>query len=138
MEYEHQNSCDKVKERANGEMLEERNFHNETEKENRKAKEQKKKDYVNEDMNNIVSVEEKEKMLQDQLGYLKETLEFTKKDVIMRFDLKVEKLRAELELRMKVEIHEIEERKNQHINDLMNNHEEAFREIKQYYNDITR
>jgi Sec-independent protein translocase protein TatA len=50
----------------------------------------------------------------------------------------LEKLREELELRMKVEIHEIEERKNQHINDLMKNHEEAFREMKEYYNDITR
>lgn len=39
---------------------------------------------------------------------------------------------------MKVEIHEIEERKNQHINDLMKNHEEAFREMKEYHNDITR
>jgi hypothetical protein len=32
----------------------------------------------------------------------------------------------------------IEERKNQHINELMKNHEEAFREMKEYYNDITR
>ena len=39
---------------------------------------------------------------------------------------------------MKVEIHEIEERKNQHINDLMKNHEEDFREMKEYYNDITK
>jgi len=39
---------------------------------------------------------------------------------------------------MKVELHEIEERKNQHINDLMINHETAFREMKQYYNDITK
>lgn len=47
-------------------------------------------------------------------------------------------LKEELELRMKVEIHEIEERKNQHINELMKNHEEAFSEMKMYYNDITR
>ena len=39
---------------------------------------------------------------------------------------------------MKVEIHEIEERKNEHINQLMLNHESAFREMKEYYNDITR
>jgi len=39
---------------------------------------------------------------------------------------------------MKVEIHEIEERKNQHINDLMKNHQEAFYEMKAYYNDITK
>lgn len=39
---------------------------------------------------------------------------------------------------MKVEVHEIEERKNQHINDLMKNHQEAFNEMKAYYNDITK
>jgi hypothetical protein len=39
---------------------------------------------------------------------------------------------------MKVEIHEIEERKNQHINELMISHQQAFREMKEYYNDITR
>ena len=51
---------------------------------------------------------------------------------------RVEQLKASLELRRKVEIHEIEERKNLHINDLLHNHEEAFGEIKKYYNDITR
>ena len=58
--------------------------------------------------------------------------------MIETYEKKLEKLREELELRLKVEIHEIEERKNQHINDLMKNHEEAFREMKEYYNDITR
>lgn len=37
----------------------------------------------------------------------------------------------------KVDIHEIEERKNLHINDLMKNHEKAFGQMKAYYNDIT-
>lgn len=36
-----------------------------------------------------------------------------------------------------VDIHEIEERKNLHINDLMRNHEKAFGQMKAYYNDIT-
>ncbi|XP_071237609.1 dynein regulatory complex subunit 4-like [Salvelinus alpinus] len=35
------------------------------------------------------------------------------------------------------EIHEIEERKNSQINTLMKNHEKAFSDIKNYYNDIT-
>merc|ERR1711883_28842 len=56
----------------------------------------------------------------------------------MKYEKKMEDLEKELQLRMKVEIHEIEERKNQHINDLMINHESAFREMKEYYNDITR
>jgi len=39
---------------------------------------------------------------------------------------------------MKVEIHEIEERKNHHINELMMSHEQSFREMKEYFNDVTR
>ena len=48
------------------------------------------------------------------------------------------RLKEELELMTKVEIHEIEERKNKHINELMKSHQEAFKEMKEYYNDITK
>jgi len=65
-------------------------------------------------------------------------LETAKNDLIWKFEEKYSALERELKLRMKVEIHEIEERKNQHINDLMINHEKAFREMKEYFNDITR
>jgi len=54
-----------------------------------------------------------------------------------QYEDQVEQLKVDLELRRKVEIHEIEERKNQHINELLFNHQEAFDEIKAYYNDIT-
>ena len=37
-----------------------------------------------------------------------------------------------------MDVHELEERKNLHINDLIKNHEEAFAELKNYYNSITR
>lgn len=46
-------------------------------------------------------------------------------------------LRQEQDLRRKTEIHEIEERKNSQINTLMKNHEKAFSDIKNNYNDIT-
>lgn len=36
-----------------------------------------------------------------------------------------------------MEISEIEERKNHHIDDLRKNHHKAFEELKNYYNDIT-
>jgi hypothetical protein len=58
--------------------------------------------------------------------------------LIEEYEEKLKVLSDELDLRMKVEIHEIEERKNQHINTLMKNHEEAFHDMKEYYNDITR
>nr|CCA21699.1 Sporangia Induced Dynein Regulatory Complex Protein putative [Albugo laibachii Nc14] len=48
------------------------------------------------------------------------------------------KLLEMLLLRRKVDVHEIEERKNLHINDLMRNHEKAYLTIRSYYNDITR
>jgi len=47
-------------------------------------------------------------------------------------------LRDDLELRRKMEIHEIEERKNSHINDLLRNFEKAFNEMRNYYNSITK
>merc|ERR1712226_499892 len=54
-----------------------------------------------------------------------------------QYEQQVDELKVALELRRKVEIHEIEERKNQHINELLFNHQEAFDEIKGYYNEIT-
>ncbi len=55
----------------------------------------------------------------------------------MKYEKKMNTLREELELQRKMEIHEIEERKNGQINALMRNHEKAFTDIKNYYNDIT-
>jgi hypothetical protein len=52
-------------------------------------------------------------------------------------DARVQQLKEALELRRKVDIHEVEERKNQHINELVANHQTAFNQMKSYYNDIT-
>merc|ERR1712217_272574 len=57
--------------------------------------------------------------------------------LIEQYEEQVDQLKIDLELRRKVEIHEIEERKNQHINELLFNHHLAFDEIKAYYNEIT-
>jgi len=50
--------------------------------------------------------------------------------LIESYEMKLEALDKELDLRQKVEMHEIEERKNDHINELMHNHEMAFTEMK--------
>ncbi|XP_065827526.1 dynein regulatory complex subunit 4-like [Oscarella lobularis] len=65
--------------------------------------------------------------------------EFEKKcdELQHKHEHKMKVLRDEMELRRKTEIHEIEERKNGQINVLMKNHEKAFSDIKNYYNDIT-
>ncbi|CAB1339359.1 unnamed protein product [Coregonus sp. 'balchen'] len=59
------------------------------------------------------------------------------REIEAKYEKKMQVLRQEQDLRRKTEIHEIEERKNSQINTLMKNHEKAFSDIKNYYNDIT-
>ncbi|NXM81648.1 DRC4 protein, partial [Oenanthe oenanthe] len=54
-----------------------------------------------------------------------------------KYSRKMQALRDEMDLRRKTEIHELEERKNNQISELLGNHEGAFGAIKNYYNDIT-
>ncbi|XP_055776954.1 dynein regulatory complex subunit 4-like isoform X3 [Salvelinus fontinalis] len=61
----------------------------------------------------------------------------TRLEIEAKYEKKMQMLRQEQDLRRKTEIHEIEERKNSQINTLMKNHEKAFSDIKNYYNDIT-
>merc|ERR1719409_2378457 len=68
---------------------------------------------------------------------LRENFEANHGQLEAQYEEQVEQLKIDLELKAKVEVHEIEERKNQHINELLFNHQEAFDEIKAYYNDIT-
>lgn len=58
-------------------------------------------------------------------------------DARNRYEEKISRLRSELELRRRAEVMEIEERKNEHINELIKKHEAAFQEMKSYYNQIT-
>lgn len=58
-------------------------------------------------------------------------------EIEAKYNKKMQVLRDELDLRRKTEIHEVEERKNSQITELMRNHEKAFSDIKNYYNDIT-
>src|SRR5688572_27668620 len=37
-----------------------------------------------------------------------------------------------------MELHELEERKNKHINELIQNHQRAFENMRTYYNSITK
>lgn len=138
MEYEHGGGCDRVKIEGQKIMKEERNYHTDKDKEMLKDKKKYKEDLSREDQQNQGEIENQTKDLDGALNDLENGLNLTRIELIKQYEFKLKELKEELELRMKVEIHEIEERKNQHINDLMKNHEEAFREMKEYYNDITK
>ncbi|KPI87752.1 putative T-lymphocyte triggering factor [Leptomonas seymouri] len=53
------------------------------------------------------------------------------------YEAKLSTLREDLELRRRAEIQDSEERYHVHINQLIQQHEEKFKEMKEYYNHIT-
>jgi growth arrest-specific protein 8 len=79
------------------------------------------------------------KSLQDKnISKLRQEFAANLEQLRAKYELRVKHLREDLRLRHKVEVHEVEERKNLHINQLMKAHDEAFSEMKRYYNDITK
>ena len=54
------------------------------------------------------------------------------------YEAKLTTLREDLELRRRAEIQDMEERYHTHINQLIQQHEDKFNEMKNYYNHITR
>lgn len=72
-----------------------------------------------------------------EITKLRQAFDLQVRELDLKYDKKMKILRNDMELRRKQEIHEIEERKNTHINNLMKKHETAFAEVKNYYNDIT-
>ena len=61
-------------------------------------------------------IESKKQSLQNNFDDKKRQLEERLKNIIKRYKQKMKQLAEDLELRLKVEIYELEERKNLHIN----------------------
>ena len=103
-----------------------------------KEKKKRNEEYNRNEFENQGDIAQAEQDAKVDLKSLNEGLEISRLELIRKYEDQIDELREELDLRMKVEVHEIEERKNQHINELMKAHEDAFKEMKEYYNDITR
>lgn len=136
--YEHDNNKEQVNIQANMLMTEEKQHHTDNEKDMIKDKKKYKDEYIRDQISNATHIQNEEKDFDLEIQELKRSLNEQRIQLIEQYERKMIELNDELDLRQKVEIHEIEERKNQHINELLKNHEEAFREMKDYYNDITR
>merc|ERR1712224_781775 len=100
-------------------------------------KKQAKDDFIKMEEENEIEVENKKELYEKTLQVIKDANGRKLEEAKQKYEGQLKKLREDLELKQKVEIHEIEERKNQHINDLMRNHDEAFSGLKNFYNDIT-
>ncbi|XP_074205194.1 dynein regulatory complex subunit 4 isoform X1 [Camelus bactrianus] len=73
----------------------------------------------------------------EEITKMRNDFERQVREIEAKYDKKMKMLRDELDLRRKTEVHEVEERKNSQISALMQRHEEAFADVRNYYNDIT-
>lgn len=137
LEYEHRNSRRAVSQTGEMSIDKEREMHSDRVLQMNKEKLDIKRDRRDQQLENEDDVKMMRTGFEKSLKKLRETFEQNHKLLETQYEEQVDQLKIDLELRRKVEIHEIEERKNQHINELLFNHQEAFDEIKAYYNDIT-
>lgn len=139
LEHEHlTKDCKGVENHAEAAMKEERKHFLDGENDQKNLKKTLIVDYKKNEGNSVDAI----KLLEEkQAGALKseaDLLENEKNNLIAKYEKKLENLRRDLELRIKVEIHELEERKNQHINNLRATHRKQYDKVKESYNTMTK
>ncbi len=137
LEYEHRNNIKTIVQDGTAVLEEEQKSHEDREKELLRSKEQIKFEKLELELVNASKIAELRQQADRQLVKLRQQFEDGLTELKSRCEARLRQLEVNLELRRRVEVHEVEERKNQHINDLMKNHKKAFGQMKAYYNDIT-
>merc|ERR1719265_2320251 len=137
LEYEHKNSKRQVIQEGDMGIQKERDIHTDNVVNMNREKRQIKDEFRELQFSHAEDIKMMRMQFAKGLDKLREVFEQNHKQLESQYEDQVEQLKVDLELKAKVEVHEIEERKNQHINELLFNHQEAFDEIKTYYNDIT-
>ncbi|BFZ19425.1 hypothetical protein BsWGS_22464 [Bradybaena similaris] len=135
--YEHQNNISELKAEGVVAMKLAQDNHGSSEMELRKDKRSLKVELKEQELAHENVVKNLKKKNDEEMTSLRNSFEREAKEIESKYEKKMRALRDELDLRRKTDIHEIEERKNGQINTLMRNHEKAFSDIKNYYNDIT-
>lgn len=138
LDYEHKQNLKRVQTDGTGYMDEERDLHEHRETVLRSKKQSLKLERKEQKVSNEDEIDQMKHAHEKNLTKLREQFEKNNAALERRCQERLRDLHEALELRRKVDTHEIEERKNMHINDLMKNHERAFTQIKNYYNDITK
>ena len=137
LEYEHRNNIKAISLDGTTLLDSDRSNHEGREKDLMRIKEQLKYEMVEMELQNANKIAEMRQQLEKQLAKLRQQFDDGLNELYLRCESRQNHLETELELRRRVEVHEVEERKNQHINDLIKNHKKAFKQMKDYYNDIT-
>ncbi|XP_023717427.1 dynein regulatory complex subunit 4 isoform X2 [Cryptotermes secundus] len=135
--YEHQNNLSELKAESMVSLKMAQDDYNEQEmellKDKRKLKYQhKEQELAHEDEIRAICMKHSE-----ELNKVRATFEVEAREIEAKYEKRLTTQRNELNLRHRMELTEIEERKNKQVAELIKNHENAFSEIKNYYNDIT-
>ncbi|XP_019391611.1 PREDICTED: growth arrest-specific protein 8 isoform X1 [Crocodylus porosus] len=135
--YEHQNNLTELRTEGTVSMKLAQKDHRAQELELRRDMRSLKVELKEQELANEVVVKGLRMKQEEEITRLRCDFERQVKEIEAKYEKKMRLLREELDLRRKTEIHQIEERKNGQINTLMQNHEKAFSDIKNYYNDVT-
>uniref|UniRef100_A0A7N4UYZ7 Dynein regulatory complex subunit 4 n=1 Tax=Sarcophilus harrisii TaxID=9305 RepID=A0A7N4UYZ7_SARHA len=135
--YEHQNNLTEMKAEGTVSLKLAQKEHRTQENEMRKNMRCLKVELKEQELANEVVMKNLRLKHDEEITRMRNDFERQVREIESKYDKKMKMLRDELDLRRKTEIHEVEERKNGQINTLMKNHEKAFSDIKNYYNDIT-
>ncbi|XP_041505992.1 dynein regulatory complex subunit 4 isoform X2 [Microtus oregoni] len=135
--YEHQNNLAEVKTEGTVVMKLAQKEHRTQEGALRKDMRALKVELKEQELANEVVIKNLRLKHAEEITKMRNDFERQVREIEAKYDKKMKMLRDELDLRRKTEIHEVEERKNGQISTLMQRHEEAFTDIKNYYNDIT-
>jgi len=139
LEHEHQTKDTRVVQtKALADASEERKDFLAREEEQKKLKKALVAEYKNNEVKSIEDIKALEAKQATRLQSEMSGLETDKNTLIAKYEEKLENLRRDLELRIKVEIHELEERKNQHINNLRQTHRKQYEKVKDSYNNMTK
>ena len=137
LEYEHRNNIKAIVQDGTGSLDQEQELHVGRDRELLRVKEQLKFAKMELELVNASKVAEIRQQQEKQLVKLRQQFDDGLSELKSRCDSRLRQMNMDLELRRRVDVHEVEERKNQHINDLVKNHKKAFGQMKAYYNDIT-
>ncbi|XP_017770078.1 PREDICTED: growth arrest-specific protein 8-like [Nicrophorus vespilloides] len=137
LQYEHQNNLTECKAEAMVSIKLARDDHAEQERELLRDKRELKAKGREQEMANQDHIKSLKMHFSEELYKAREEFETQTKEIELKYEKKFGQLRDELGIQHKMEMTEVEERKNTQISDLIRNHEKAFNEMKNYYNDIT-
>mmetsp|Transcript_2869 Transcript_2869/g.3032 ORF Transcript_2869/g.3032 Transcript_2869/m.3032 type:complete len:480 (-) Transcript_2869:150-1589(-) len=137
LEYEHKNNVKGITKDGESLLEDEHGLNVTRERDLLRMKEQLKFEKMEMELVNASKVAEIRQQHEKQLIKLRQQFDDGLSELGTRCENRLRQLELDLELRRRVEVHEVEERKNQHINDLIKNHKKAFGQMKEYYNGIT-